>query len=141
MINAHWPQLSRRTKARMLGEYFILAMEQMQSVHMIGGQMGAPLFLDDYVHKHTLNYQISACEDLSVLTTTGFYSSFPLESSMADALVFHLWRGRAAEPGATNSDPVSVEPPDSDGSLTNSDPVKVDSVGHAAEHTSAMSNA
>ena len=108
----------------------------MQSVHMIGGQLGAPFFLDDHVHTNSLNYQITPREDLCVLTKTCghvSYNSFPLKSYAADALVFHLWRRHAASPGATNSDPVSVEPLDSDSSQTNSDPVRVDSVGRAAE--------
>ena len=145
IINAHWPQLSRKTKARMLGEYFTLAMEQMLSVHMIGG------FLDDLLQKvapffleNSFNYTTTPREDLCVLTKTcGLvsYTTFPLKSSVADTLVFHFWRGHAAEPSATKSDPVSVEPPHSDGSVTNSDPVNADSAGCAAEPSATNSDA
>ena len=106
IINANWPPLPRRVRARMLDEYVSPAVEEMRSIRVIGGALAAPMFLETYIHNKGLDYQLSAKGDLCVLTKTFgriSYHCLALESSAAETLMIQLW----GEP-----DRASVEQPD-----------------------------
>ena len=93
IVNANWPPLPRMVKARMLTEYVTPAIEEMESVCLIGGRLDEQVFLETYIHNNDLDYELSAKGDLSVLTKTfGRISCHcvALESSAAQALMIQL---------------------------------------------------
>ena len=71
IINASWPPFSSmRGKARMLDKCVSPAVEEMRTICLIGGPLAEPVFLETYIHKKNLDYNLSAKGSLCVLTNT-----------------------------------------------------------------------
>ena len=92
-MNVNWPALPRTVKTRMLDELvtvgYTYAAAEMKTIHIIGGELGGLRFLESYLHKKDLDYQLFAKGDLCVVMKTldrVSYSCLNLKSDAAKAL-------------------------------------------------------
>ena len=99
-INASCAGLPSRAKKRLFAEYLRQSSERSNSIHLIGGELGAPMILEDLVRSQGLDYKISVNGDVCVLAKSSDDLSecycFPVEFSTAHAVVTQLWEKRAS---------------------------------------------
>ena len=111
IINAFCFGLPTTTKKRLLAAYLKPATESSNCTHIVGGELGGPILIENCVHSLDLDYEISVDVDLCVAAKSSHDLSecvcLPGDSSTANALVIQLWQQRASAP---DSDARPVRP-------------------------------
>ena len=114
-INACLAGLPQTARKRLLAAYLSESSEQSNCIHLIGGALGPPMLLENFLCSLDLDYNVSFSGDICVLAKTSDGTSecfcFPVDYSTAHGLATHLWHKQASAPDS-DARPVRLTPRD-----------------------------